>query len=186
MTSRALRRIESESNPRFKDLKRALSGRGIHKHGSVIVSGRKNVHDVLTALPDACEAWIAAEGHPDPPATLPPTVSCLLLARQLFRTLDVFGTDAPLLLLRTPPLMEWNVEAGLPDGCSLLVPFQDPENVGAVIRSAVGFDVGTVILLAGAGHPFHPRAVRASGGAVFRAHMLRGLPSTIFRPMCRW
>jgi tRNA G18 (ribose-2'-O)-methylase SpoU len=176
MTPRAFRRIESADNPHFKRLKQALSGRGIRKHGVVIVSGRRSIRDVLAAFPEACEAWIATEDHVDPPAELAPGTPCLQLARGLFRTLDTFGTDAPLILMRTPSIPDWDVAAGLPEGCSLLIPFQDPENVGAAVRSAVAFQVDSVILLAEAGHPFHPKAVRASGGAVFHARLLAGPP----------
>jgi tRNA G18 (ribose-2'-O)-methylase SpoU len=174
MTPRRLHRIESDGNPRLKVLKKALSGRGIRKYGAVIVSGSKAVHDVVAAFPDRCEAWIATDGQPDPPDALPAGVPCLLLARRLFRSVDVFGTDAPMVLVGTPAIPDWRVDDGLPDGCSLLVPFQDPENVGAVIRSAVAFGVDMVILLAGSGHPFHPKAVRASGGAVFHSTIMSG------------
>jgi len=55
-----------------------------------------------------------------------------------------------------------------------LVPFQDPENVGAVVRSAVAFDVDRIILLAESANPFHPKAVRASAGTVFSARLFQG------------
>jgi tRNA G18 (ribose-2'-O)-methylase SpoU len=56
----------------------------------------------------------------------------------------------------------------------VLVPFQDPENVGALIRSAVAFQADHVVLLAECAHPFHPKALRASGGAVLGAPLLQG------------
>jgi TrmH family RNA methyltransferase len=68
----------------------------------------------------------------------------------------------------------WRPEEDLPNGCSLLVPFQDPENVGAIIRTAVAFDVNRIILLAESANPFHPKAVRASAGTVFSARLFHG------------
>jgi 16S rRNA (guanine527-N7)-methyltransferase len=56
----------------------------------------------------------------------------------------------------------------------LFIPFQDPENVGAVIRSAAAFGVVRVVLLREAAHPFHPRSSRAAGPALFQVPLLQG------------
>ena len=79
-----------------------------------------------------------------------------------------------MLLVKIPPVKEWLPEDGLPQGCSLMIPFQDPENVGAVIRSAIAFGVKNILLLSESAHPFHPRALRASGGAVLKASLYHG------------
>lgn len=55
-----------------------------------------------------------------------------------------------------------------------MVPFQDPENVGAVIRSAMAFHVDRIVMLAESANPFHPKAVRTSAGAVFSAPIVQG------------
>ncbi|HEX5132879.1 MAG TPA: TrmH family RNA methyltransferase [Candidatus Krumholzibacteria bacterium] len=165
------RRIESADNAFYRRLKKVLAGRGIRKEGAVLVSGPKSVGDVLRLLPERCEAWISAEGHGEPPATLTGDMPWYVLSRGLFAELDIFGTGAPLLLLRMPPIPVWDAAAPLPPGCTLLIPFQDPDNVGAAIRSAVAFDVAQVIMLAGSANPYHPKAIRASGGAVFHARL---------------
>ena len=54
-------------------------------------------------------------------------------------------------------------------GPVLLVPFQDPVNVGAVVRSAAAFGVRNVVLLREAATPFHPKSIRAGGSTVFLA-----------------
>lgn len=174
MSTRSFRRIESEDNRVFKQLVKALSGRGIRKSDTALVSGTKIVDDILRASPEISEAWISTSKHAPPPGALPARAAWYELSPALFRKLDVSGTDAPLLLVATPALMPWRAEDGFVPGCNVLVPFQDPENVGAVIRSAVAFAAARVILLAESAHPYHPKAVRASGGAVFVAHLLQG------------
>ncbi len=56
----------------------------------------------------------------------------------------------------------------------MFVPFQDPENVGTLIRSAAAFGVARVVLLREAAHPFHPRSTRAAGPALFQAPLYQG------------
>jgi 16S rRNA (guanine527-N7)-methyltransferase len=88
--------------------------------------------------------------------------------------LDVFGTHAPLLLIGLPDLRPWTPSEGFPAGVSVIIPFQDPENVGAAIRSAAAFGAAQAILLAECATPFHPKALRASGGAALSLPLRQG------------
>ena len=45
---------------------------------------------------------------------------------------------------------------------------QDPGNLGTVLRTADAFGVDTVILTGDCADPYHPKAVRATMGAIFR------------------
>ncbi|HXV13294.1 MAG TPA: TrmH family RNA methyltransferase, partial [Candidatus Krumholzibacteria bacterium] len=174
MSARSFRVIESDDNRVFKRLAKTLTGRGIRKHDAAIVSGAKIVADVLRASPQLAEAWISTPKHEPPPAALPAAVAWYQLSPRLFQRLDVSGTGTPLLLVETPPIEAWQPADGFASGCSILVPFQDPENVGAVIRSAVAFGAAHVVLLAESAHPYHPKSLRASGGAVFLAALRQG------------
>ena len=166
--------IESESNAIFKDLKKLLGGRGVKKQAKTLVCGTRLVAEVMERSPERCLAWISAgERHP-PPSDAPCDLQWIQLAADLFQALDAFGTKHPIVLFDVPAPELWRPEDGLLSGCSLLVPFQDPENVGAVIRSAVAFDVDRIILLAESANPFHPKAVRTSAGTVFSARLLQG------------
>lgn len=166
--------IESEKNETYRGLLKILMGKGVKKAGKTLVAGSRQVNDVLNAIPDQCDAWISRGDLQAPPASCPEHLSWLQMTPELFRSLDIFGTDFPLLLVRTPDMAEWEADLPLPRGCTLFIPFQDPENVGAVIRSAVAFAVSGIVLLQGCASPFHPKAVRSSGGAVFHAKLFRG------------
>jgi 16S rRNA (guanine(527)-N(7))-methyltransferase RsmG len=170
----SVRKIDSEQNELFKDLKKLLGSRGIKKQQRALLCGSKLVQEALRDFPDRCEAWISSKDELPPPADSPGHLTWYHLAPHLFQTLDVFGTHAPLLLIRIEPIARWDPTVELSPGCTLLVPFQDPENVGAVIRSAVAFGVKRIILLEESAHPYHPKALRASGGTVLRAGLLQG------------
>lgn len=173
MTRHPFRSIESEDNALFKQLKKLRSGRGIRKNQAALVSGSKITREILNAFPERCQAWISRDDQPPGP-DVPENVAWYQLSPHLFQAIDEFGTNAPILMVAVPDMIPWRPDTGFEKGCSLLVPFQDPENVGTVIRSAVAFGVTRVILLAESAHPFHPKAIRASGGAVFHADLYEG------------
>jgi 16S rRNA (guanine527-N7)-methyltransferase len=165
--------VASDANPAYKLAADLLTGRGIRKQGRALLAGPRVVKEVLERFPDRVEAWITdAKGEPPPESPSRPT--WIRLADPLFKALDVSGTRSPLIQVVVPEMPAWNDAEPWPDGCTLFVPFQDPENVGAVIRSAAAFGVARVVLLREAAHPFHPKAARAAGPALFQVPMRTG------------
>lgn len=168
----AVREVESSDSATFKELRALQSSRGIRKRGLALMAGPRHVAEMLRDFPRACVAWVS----PDiaPPAGAPASLDWYRVSARLFREIDTTGTRAPLLLVQVPTMPAWS-DNDWPPGCTLFVPFQDPENVGAVIRSAAAFGVARVVLLEEAAHPFHPRSVRAAAGTpLFRVPLLSG------------
>jgi 16S rRNA (guanine(527)-N(7))-methyltransferase RsmG len=169
----SVKEVSSDANPTFKLCRELLGGRGIRKQGRALLAGPRPISEVLSHWPERAEAWLTdPQGPPPPPSAQ--GLTWLRLAGPLYRELDVSGTHSPLLLVRTPEIAEWSDDATWPGGCTLFVSFQDPENVGAVLRSASAFGVARVVLLKEAAHPFHPKATRASGPAPFQLRLEQG------------
>jgi 16S rRNA (guanine(527)-N(7))-methyltransferase RsmG len=165
--------ITSQSNPAFREWKSLLGGRGIRKAGLALVSGRKIIEEVIQLRPEMIRAWIRSPRQEEPPASFPEGIPTHVLSAELFRELDVHGTGYPLLLVGIEdftPLSEGAPE----EDVVLLIPFQDPANVGAAIRSAAAFGIRSVVLLREAAHPFHPKSIRAGGTAVFLTRYFEG------------
>ena len=182
MEGRTVRTINSDQNPHYKELKRLLTGRGVRKAGRALASGEKLVTEILSAHPRLCLAWVS--GPEQPPPETAAGLEWYQLAPDLLKEVDLFGTRSALLLIRLPQMPSWAPPEGFPAGASVLIPFQDPENVGAAIRSAAAFGAAQAILLAESAHPFHPKALRASGGAVLSLPLrpgpaLAALPSDL-------
>jgi TrmH family RNA methyltransferase len=75
----------------------------------------------------------------------------------------------------TRQLAVYEARWGRPAGplCVALWGVGDPGNVGAILRSALAFGAGSVVLGPGCADPFGPKAVRASMGALFAVPVAR-------------
>lgn len=170
LTALKSKAITSEQNQVFKDLRKLLTSRGIQEQGRALLAGDKVIPEVVGEHPSSVETWITPDGGPPPPLAVP----WITLAPALFDELDLFGTRAPLVVVRVPELAAFDDAATWPPGCTLLVAFQNPDNVGAVIRTAAAFGVARIVLLKESAHPFHPKAMRAAGTALLKMAFLRG------------
>jgi 16S rRNA (guanine527-N7)-methyltransferase len=166
-----IREITSAANPTFQRCRDLLAGPGIRKHGEAIMAGARVRAEMLARFSDRVLAWLTGAEGPPPPDD---AIAWFRFSDALFKELDVAGTHGPLLLVNPPPFPAWSDNDPWPRGCTLFVPFQDPENVGAVIRSAAAFGAARVVLLRDSAHPFHPKSSRAAGPALFQVPLLYG------------
>lgn len=165
--------IHSADNPIFKKLMALQAASGIRKHSEFLIGGPKIVTEVLKQKPADISAWIAAPDMPAPPEGIS-FDHHVILSNERFKEVNCFGAPGPLLAMRAPQLERFRAEAPWPAGCTLFVPFGDPENVGGVLRAAAGLGAARVVLLREAACPFLPKAIRASAGAAWKIRMETG------------
>lgn len=172
-TLRPFRLIESQQNPQYKLWEAALDGRGLKKHGTFLLSGRKTVPEAVRRWPNRFTAMIAAAEEAFDCVDVPAALPRVILAKPLFERLDVAGTGFPLLAGTVPsmPILDPAVPS---EGLELVLALGDPNNLGAALRSAVAFGVRRVVLMAEAAHPFHPRCLRAAANAPFELDFRKG------------
>ena len=166
------RLLSSRHNIRFKRWISLLNSEGVKTHQQCLVSGA-TLRKELTqrAKTSICEILF-------PPSyemreNLPSQATGFTLAKPLFDELDIFGTKEPLVVCTTPSIPPFDLTQP-PRGLEILCPIGDPGNLGALLRSCRAFDVRMVILLREAVHPFHPKVIRASSGAVFAQSLSQG------------
>lgn len=165
--------IHSTDNPVYKKLLALQTAHGIRKHGECLVAGPKLTAEAVRQQSQAIGAWISTPALPTPPPSLA-GIQWVLLDNRLFQNANVFGTPGILLTMRLPDLPLFQPKASWPAGCTLFIPFGDPENVGGAIRAAAGLGATRVVLLREAANPFLPKAVRASAGAAWKIRLELG------------
>ena len=164
--------VTSNTNATYKKFLELLDSKGVRKHDLALVSGEKVVTEYLEKSIDDVEYLI---GSSEMRLNGRYRVKMVELTGLLFKKLDVYGTQSPLIVIKVPQLKTFS-EDDLKEGCILFVPFQDPVNAGSVIRSAAGLGVKQVVMLEEAANPFHPRTLRAASGALRAVELFKGPP----------
>lgn len=167
------RAIESLQNAQAKRWLSLTETRGIKKHGAFLLSGRKTVPEALNRHGARFTAVLAAKAEDADGLPLPAGIARYAVGRALFEMLDTNGTGFPLLAGEVPEMAAADFSKP-PKGLELLCALGDPANLGALLRSAAAFGVGRVVLMEGAAHPFHPKALRGGANAQFEMSFLRG------------
>jgi len=174
------RHIESPQNPDFKIYKSLETSSGIKKHQMFLISGTKVVADTLT---QSSENILAVLGTQEMSSTMSSLANFVrdksqakvrftYLSDALFNELDFSGTHHPLLVAKLPEIPKAKLE-DTPKGLELLVPVGDPNNLGALLRTALAFEVPCVLLSQSA-HPYHPKCLRAFAHNPFLMPIRRG------------
>lgn len=161
--------ITSSANSQFKTWKSLLSSKGIKKEGLFLLSGEKLIREFAREGSKlAVRAELVRTGFDS--LTQAPAFE---LSADLFRELDELGTGHSLLVVETPEIPAWDPDSRA-RGLEVFCPLGDPQNVGAVLRSAEAFGVSKVVLLQEAANPFLPKAIKASGGSALRMQIEKG------------
>ena len=162
--------ISSESNDKIKVFKSLLTSKGVKENNKFILSGMKIIEEFfgqnlarfkIHGLIFDSEQWPAFLEEQE-------NVQKYIIPKNIFKELDVIGTKEPLLVLEFKDFDQKDLSASAID-LEIICPLGDPRNLGALIRSAVGFGVREIILTKEAAHPFLPQSVKASAGAVLYA-----------------
>jgi 16S rRNA (guanine(527)-N(7))-methyltransferase RsmG len=163
--------ITSRANEQFKSFLALTEAKGIRKEKLFLVSGEKLVQEILSTERLKAQLQILLVSSEMPRAAN--GVNTIVLSPALFREVDVSGTRHAIAVMRLPEIAAWQPAAEA-NGVTVFLPFQDPANIGAAIRSAAAFGARRVVLTEEAASPFLPKSVRAAANALFHVELLRG------------
>ncbi|MGE4131871.1 MAG: TrmH family RNA methyltransferase [Bdellovibrionales bacterium] len=175
MKSKSPQPIASAQNAKYKTWLSLTTTKGIRAEAQALVSGAKLTAEFARLWPDKISAVLMTLKMPPPNwlSSCKGAENTFELSHELFQSLDVLGTHHPLLVVEAPPLKKWDVHLD-PQGLELVVALGDPNNLGALLRSAEAMGAARVILTEEAASPYLPRAIRAASGSTFRIPLLRG------------
>lgn len=164
----AIIQITSAQNENYKFWKELKSAKTIRESRCFFLMGEKLIHEFLKISKRkdiSARFMIQAEIYPENRAPITEAaIKKFSLTSSLFKELDVIGTHFNLLLIEFSNFAEAHLSEK-PMGLEVVAPLGDPGNMGALIRSALAFNVKKIILTKESCHPFHPRALKASAGA---------------------
>lgn len=167
---RKIEYLESAQNPRIKLWLGLAEPKAIRKSGRFLLAGRKTVPEALRRWPGQFEAIVAADEAALGDPTIPNDLARILVPKAIFERLDLAGTGHALLVGLVPEVPGTDFSMP-PQGLELVCALSDPNNLGALVRSAAAFNVSRLILMPECAHPFHPRALRAASNAVFELRL---------------
>lgn len=192
-----VKEISSSQNDQFKYWKTLLRSKGLREAKHFLLSGKKLVQEVLNdeiwvhkvagilIEKDNSAGSIASTDithlisvnnknqKVNPHLKIDLSSKIVHLSSVLFKELDVLGTNEPILVMEQPELGAWDATVAA-RGLEVLCPLGDPQNLGAVIRTSYAFGVSSVVLLKEAAHPFLPKSIKASSGAVLKIPLKQG------------
>lgn len=163
--------ISSKTNDHFRRWADLSSARGIKKHQEFILMGEKLIHEFLENPSFRVKAEIVNEDLKSMTMTASSLkgqrIPVFKLPKALFNEIDVVGTHFNLLVLEPKEIAPLK-EGGKPEGLEVISPLGDPSNLGALARSALAFGASKMILTEESCSPYHPKAIKASAGALLK------------------
>jgi TrmH family RNA methyltransferase len=158
--------ITSASNPRLKEIRRALRAGSLTRDGLCVIEGWRLIGEALhSGL--AIEAVYASE----PP---PFALAFHEVPDRALGAIATTETSPRAIALVRPPEFRPDQVFRSPALAVLLDGIQNPGNAGTILRTAEAFSATGAVLLAGTVSRWNPKLLRAASGSAFRLPVVAG------------
>jgi len=152
--------ITSAANSRIKHLHKLISDRKYrYQHGQFVVEGYRQLENARSML----NVYVSSSAKL-PDLDVQPENLHIVEEKIFDRLADTETTQGVLAVCA----LEYETTVSADKRYILLDALQDPGNAGTIIRTAIAFGYGGVIVAPGCVDPFSPKVVRATMGAIFQ------------------
>jgi len=157
----------------FKKIKKLEESKEIKKQNLALVAGDKIFRDYIKHYSENIVAIVfnkqtdekdlknfyltTKEKNPD--------IEYNFISSELIQQLELNQYKPPYLMVKIPPLLP--IEELDINQPFLILPLQDPSNLGACVRSAYAFGIKNIVLLKESCNPYLLKSIKSSAGAVF-------------------
>ncbi len=167
--------ISSKTNDHFRRWSDLSSARGIKKYSEFILMGEKLIEEFLENPNFRIKGEIVHEDLKSVTMTAPKLkgqrIPVFKLPKALFNEIDVVGTHYNLLVLEPKEIAPLTTAKA--EGLEVISPLGDPSNLGALARSSLAFGASKMILTEESCSPYHPKAIKASAGALLKLPLFK-------------
>jgi TrmH family RNA methyltransferase len=167
--------ITSRTNPKIKQARALRQRKERDESGLFLVEGITHVAAAVEAgatveyicyAPDLLASAFANDLITNASAR---NIPCYPTSAKVFEAVSEKENPTGLIAVARKPTLNLNsLISNLQSWYVALVSPQDPGNIGAILRTIDAVGASGLLLLDGGADPFHPNAVRASMGAIFR------------------
>lgn len=181
-----LTEITSAKNDLYKQWLSLLTSKGIKDNNEFLVSGEKICTEFLKSyagpnhsggfellgelIPyDFTNDSFTGENH----LVTDGSLKKYRIDKNLFKEIDVINTRSTILWVKFQNFAPWIPEEKF-NGKRLVLPIGDPNNLGALLRSAEAFNAQEVVLCSESAHPYLPKSIKASSGSSLRVRFFKG------------
>lgn len=168
-------RITSASNPRMKEIRRALRSASLTSDGLLAIEGWRLIGEAMRSGLRVATTYASEP----PPFPLPYQD----IPDRALAALATTETSPRAIALVEPPAFSEQDVFRAPALAVLLDGIQDPGNAGTVLRTAEAFGASGAVLLPGTVSRWNPKLLRAASGSAFRLPVVAGevaVPVPIF------
>jgi len=168
-----IKNINSDQNTFFKKIKKLEESKEIKKQNLALVAGDKTIRDYIKHFPENIVAIVfnkqteekVLENFYLTTKEKNPHIEYNFISSELLQQLELHQYKPPYLMVKIPqllPIEELDINQPF-----LILPLQDPSNLGACVRSAYAFGIKNIVLLKESCNPYLLKSIKSSAGSVF-------------------